>query len=190
MRPAMVSRWTREPLLSAEMTRNLRDLNAAFLELDGIVAPPLASLTPSQRAVLANCPFALFDLRFHDHDHWRRHLRGAAGCCVAETPAAEQRVVAFVRIALFYAWHLATTARHEASLLFGIPELTADVFAEAGPAQLMSIAAVQAVNLATRWSHCDAYWGSLADAAERADPANLRRVQLSGLQLVAAARLP
>ncbi|MDE2349857.1 MAG: hypothetical protein KGL92_15240 [Gammaproteobacteria bacterium] len=190
MKAAIVSRWTREPLLSVELARSLRDLNAVFLELEGVVAARLAALSPAQRAIIANCPYALFDLRFHDHEHWRRNLRGAGGCCVAETPAGEQRVVAFVRVVLFYAWHLATTARHEASLLFGIPESTADVFAETSPAQLMSIAAMQSVNLSARWSHCEAYWGSLADAAERADRANLRRVQLSGLQLVAAARLP
>ena len=190
MSQAVVSQWVRESLLSAEMARNLRELNAGFLELDGIAATRLASLSPAQRAVVANCPYALFDLRFHDHDHWRRQLGAAGGCSVAETPVADLRVVGFVRLALCYAWHLATTARHDAPLIFGIPVRTADVLAEAGLARLMSIAAVEAVNLTTRWSHCDAYWRALADAVERADRANLRRIQLSGLQLEAAAQLP
>ena len=190
MRQAMVSQWAPEPLLTADMARSLRELNLGFLELDGIATARLASLSPAQRAIVANCPYALFDLRFHDHDHWRRHLRAVGGCCVAETPAADLRVVGFVRLALFYAWHLATAARHDASLIFGIPPRTADVFTEAGPARLMTIAAVEAVNLTTRWSHCDAYWRALADAVERADRANLRRIQLSGLQLEAAAQLP
>ena len=190
MRDLIVEPWTREAPITGEIGRTLRDLNRAFLDLDGIAAPGLVALPPARKSAIAECPYALFDLRFHDHEHWRRNLRGAGGCCVAETPAGEQRVVAFVRVVLFYAWHLATTARHEASLLFGIPESTADVFAETSPAQLMSIAAMQTVNLSARWRHCEAYWGSLADAAERADRANLRRVQLSGLQLVAAARLP
>ena len=58
-------------------------------------------------------------------------------------------------------------------------------------ARLMpALALNEVVNLAPRWSHCNAYWTALIGAAARPDPAALRRVQLSGLQLAAAAQLP
>jgi hypothetical protein len=56
--------------------------------------------------------------------------------------------------------------------------------------QLPPLVATEAVHLSARWNGCPAYWSALTAAASRADPAALRRVQLYGLQLAAAARLP
>ena len=56
--------------------------------------------------------------------------------------------------------------------------------------QLPALVATEAVHLSARWSGCAAYWSALTAAASRADPTALRRVQLYGLQLAAAARLP
>jgi hypothetical protein len=55
---------------------------------------------------------------------------------------------------------------------------------------LPGLARSEAAILAARWSGCSAYWSGLIGAAARPDPAALRRIQLFGLQLAAAAQLP
>jgi hypothetical protein len=67
---------------------------------------------------------------------------------------------------------------------------TADAFRRVSVDALPGLAASEAVNLAPRWSQSHTYWSALINAAARPDPAVLRRVQLSGLQLAAAAQLP
>ena len=67
---------------------------------------------------------------------------------------------------------------------------TAHAFRRITVDSLPALAATEAANLTARWSDCGAYWTALVSAAARADPAALRRVQLYGLQLAAAARLP
>jgi hypothetical protein len=67
---------------------------------------------------------------------------------------------------------------------------TADEFRRITVNQLPVLAATEAQHLSARWSGCTAYWNALTAAALRADAKALRRVQLHGLQLAAAARLP
>jgi hypothetical protein len=55
--------------------------------------------------------------------------------------------------------------------------------------RLPALAATETINLTARWCHCTTYWNSLLDAAARPDEAQLRRAQLFGFQLAAAARL-
>ena len=84
-------------------------------------------MSASQRAAAANCPYALFDLRFHDEAHWSTRLRGAAEWRVADE-GADEDTANFVRLALFYAWHVASTTRYAAQLLLGMSERTAGAF--------------------------------------------------------------
>ena len=55
--------------------------------------------------------------------------------------------------------------------------------------QLPALVVTETAHLTARWIECTAFWSALTAAAARADPAALRRVQLHGLQLAAAARL-
>jgi hypothetical protein len=66
---------------------------------------------------------------------------------------------------------------------------TVAAFRHISLSSLPGLVATEAVNLTARWSHCGTYWSALTRAASRADAAELRRVQLFGLQLAAAARL-
>ena len=95
-----------------------------------------------------------------------------------------------MRLALFYAWHVAATARLSAQLLLGMSAHTAAAFRRATLNSLPALVASEAVNLSARWCTCNAYWRALVRAASHADAERLRRVQLFGLQLEAAARLP
>ena len=205
MQDAFVGTWAQESHLSAEMLGSLRDLNHRFLDLTAArmalwadpggtaaslhLARQVAPLSVAQRAAAAACPYALFDMRFQDDGYWRSRLQSAGAWRVAEESTADDDTVTFVRLALFYAWHVATTAGVAAQVLLGMNGNTATAFRRITVNQLPALVVTESAHLSARWSDCAAYWSALTAAASRADPAALRRVQLYGLQLAAASRL-
>jgi len=193
MQEAFVGSWAQESHLSAEILGSLRDLNHRFLDLAAArtewLAGRVAALSAAQRAAAAGCPYALFDLRFQDEAHWRVRLQSAGSLRVADEFAVDDERTGFVRLALFYAWHVASAADLKAQLLLGMNDSTAAAFRRVTVYQLPGLVVTEAVHLSARWSGCTAYWSALTAAASGADPVALRRVQLYGLQLAAAARL-
>jgi hypothetical protein len=204
MQDAHVGTWLRGAQVSAEIQASVRDLNHRFLDLvagrpgswsmpgrglSAAVAARIAPLSAAQKSAAANCPYALFDLRFHDDGYWRTRLRAAALGGVAEGAAVDGKTLEFARLALFFAWHVASTTRLAAQLLLGMHEVTAAAFREATIDCLPFLAETEAAQLTARWNDCTAYWSALTGAASRQNPASLRRIQLYGLQLAAAARL-
>jgi hypothetical protein len=193
---SFVGNWTRQSHVSVEHLNSVRGLNRRFLDLagKGVLMPSfgvqLAPLSPAQRAAAANCPYALFDLRFADDAYWRGRLQMAGGWRIADEPHADPDTVDFVRLALFYTWHVASSAGLTAHLLLGMHSHTAEAFRCVAVDALPDLARAEAANLSARWSGCNAYWTALISAAARPDAAALRRVQLSGLQLAAATQLP
>jgi hypothetical protein len=153
-----------------------------------IAARPQSSIPGFDRDP-AGCPYALFDLRFQDDGYWRSRLQDSGAWRVADESVVDEETSDFVRLALFYAWHVASSAGLKAQLLLGMNGTTAAAFRRITVNQLSALVATEAVHLSMRWSGCTAYWNSLTSAASRADPAALRRVQLYGLQLAAAAQL-
>jgi len=194
MQEAFVGSWTQESHLSAEILDSLRDLNHRFLDLTAArtldwVAGYVAPLSAAQRAAAAGCPYALFDLRFQDDGYWCSRLQNPGSWRVADEFVADDETVNFVRLALFYAWHVASSAGLKAQLVLGMNGGTAAAFRRITVNRLPALVATEAVHLSARWSGCTAYWSALTAAASSADAAALRRVQLYGLQLAAAARL-
>lgn len=193
---AYIGNWTQQSHLSVEHLTSMRGLNSRFLDLagNGLLAPGLAQqvacLSPAQRISAANCPYALFDLRFADDGYWRGRLRAIGAWRIADDPKVDADIVDFVRLALFYTWHVASSAGLAAHLLLGMHGNTAEAFRDIAVDALPALALAEAANLTARWSGCRSYWTALISAAARPDPAALRRVQLSGLQLAAAAQLP
>jgi hypothetical protein len=201
---AFFGSWSQQPHFAAELLAPLHDLNHRFLDLMGSragdwhhpgrlrlageTAAQVAPLTAAQRAAAARCPYALFDLRFEDEDYWRSRLEMAGQWRVAER--LEEDAAGFARLALFYAWHVATTTRLAARLLLGMSEHTAAAFCGLTLDGLLALAASESINLSARWSESGIYWRSLMVAAARTDSAQLRRIQLFGLQLAAVAQLP
>jgi len=206
MQEAVVGIWAQESnFLSAAILKSLRDLNHRFLDLAAartddwaacgggssvLLAGQVAPLSAAQRAAAAGCPYALFDLRFQDDAHWRSRLRNLGGWRVADESVDDGDTVSFVRLALFYAWHVASSARMAPRLLLGMNDSTAAAFRRITVNQLPELVATESSILSARWSDCTAFWSALTGAASRADPAALRRVQLYGLQLAVAAGLP
>jgi hypothetical protein len=193
---AYIGNWTQQPHISTELLTSMRGLNSRFLDLagNGLLSPELArqiaDLSPAQRISAANCPYALFDLRFADDGYWRGRLQAIGTWRVAEDFQVNAEIVDFVRLALFYTWHVASSAGLAARLLLGMQGNTAEAFRSISVDALPALALAEAANLTARWSGCSSYWSALIGAAARPDPAALRRVQLSGLQLAAAAQLP
>ena len=196
MQDAFTGNWTPQSHVSAEHLTSVRGLNGRFLDLGGhrLLSPGLAqqvaSLLPVQRAAAANCPYALFDLRFGDDVYWRGRLQAVGAWRIADEPKVDADTIDFVRLALFYTWHVASSAGLAAHLLLGMHGNTAEAFRGISVDALPALALAEATNLTARWGGCGAYWTALISAAARPDPAALRRVQLSGLQLAAAAQLP
>ena len=194
MQEAIVGNWAQDSPLSAQTLGSLRDLNHRFLDLLAAraewVAGRVAPLSSAQRAAAAGCPYALFDLRFQDEMHWRLRLQNAGSWRVADESAADDATISFARIALFYVWHVASSASLGAQLLLGMNGNTAAAFRRITVNQLPALAVTEAAHLSARWSACHSYWSALTAAAASADAAALRRVQLYGLQLAAAAWLP
>jgi len=196
MQHAYIGNWTQQSHVSAEHLTSMRGLNTRFLDLagNGLLSPGLARqiapLSPAQRISAANCPYALFDLRFADDGYWRGRLQAIGGWRIADDLKVDAQIVDFVRLALFYTWHVASSAGLAAHLLLGMQGNTAEAFRNIPVDALPPLALAEAGNLTARWSGCRSYWTALISAAARPDPAVLRRVQLSGLQLAAAAQLP
>jgi hypothetical protein len=196
VRDAYIGNWAQQSHVSVEHLTSMRGLNSRFLDLagNGLLSAGLArqvgSLSPAQRISAANCPYALFDLRFEDDVYWRGRLQAIGAWRIADELKVDAEIVDFVRLALFYTWHIASSAGLAAQLLLGMHGSTAEAFRNISVDALPALALAEAGNLTVRWSGCSSYWTALISAAARPDPAALRRVQLSGLQLAAAAQLP
>ena len=205
MQDVHVGNWARDAQVSVETLDSLRELNHRFVDLvsneaggwsathrAGVpVELPgrLAPLSAAQRKALANCPYALFDLRFHNDEHWRGRLQTAPRWSVCDDAVGDETTRDFVRVALFFAWHVASTAGLAARFLLGMNETTVTAFRGVTIDCIPALAATESAHLTARWSDCATYWDALTSAASRPNAAMLRRVQLSGLQLVAAAQL-
>jgi hypothetical protein len=205
MREACIRNRSRDTHVPAELLESVRELNHRFLDLVAMpsgwdaagregpgadLSGQIAPLTAAQKKAAANCPYALFDLRFHDEAHWQARLQNTARWNVSDEAAVAGATLNFVRLALFFAWHVASTRKLAAPLLLGMSDVTAAAFRSTTIDCLPALAATEAGSLTARWSGCAAYWRALILAAARPNAAELRRVQLSGLQLAAAARLP
>jgi hypothetical protein len=203
MQEANAGPWTEESHLSSKSLGSLRDLNHRFLDLVGAsdgswagrfglpaaVTHKLAALTDVQRVAAAGCPYALFDMRFHDHMHWRARLQGAPWR-VADDTDLDDAAHELASLIVFYAWHTASVTGVSAPLLLGMRSETVDGFCRLTVDSLPALALSEAKHMTARWQECAAYWSALCNAAGSDNPASLRRVQLYGLQLAAAARLP
>ena len=204
MQDAQSGSWSRESHVSPAMLESVRELNHRFLDLLAIrpsnwssagrglpvaVSAQVVPLSAAQKGAAANCPYALFDLRFYDDSYWRARLKTAGRWSVADAPPVDADSLDFVRLALFFAWHVAATPRLAAPLILGMNEVTAAAFRSMTIDCIPSLAVTEAAHLTARWNYCVPYWSALTDAAARSNFTGLRRIQLYGLQLAAAARL-
>lgn len=208
MSDAAISNWGKGTLLSVEALESLHDLNYRFLnwaaeragsysldwigaDLNGLparLASLLAPLSRGARESAAQCPYALFDLRFHDQSYWHQRLRNFTLWRVSEC-SVDSDTEDFVRLALFFSWHVACHAQFAAQLLLGMSETTVNDFRRLRVNEVTALVATESMHLTAKWSQSGAYWNALVGAAARRDASGLRRAQLSGLQLAAFVKL-
>lgn len=171
----------------------LRELNQRFLELDWTrvaFGGRIAALTATQRAAAANCPYALFDLRLGDCDYWQMRLQEAQNRHVADQAVIGAELAEFMHLALFFAWYTATTGKLSAKLVLSMHERTAAALSGITVNRIPGLVISESACLCARWSHCAEFWSALILAAASNDAQRLKRVQLSGIQIAAAAQLP
>ncbi len=172
---------------------SLRELNLRFLELDWTRAAfggRIAALTRTQRADMADCPYALFDLRLGDYEYWQLRLQDAHAWRVADRAPVGADHAEFMGLALFFAWYSATAAKLSAKLALCMHERTAAAFSRITVNRIPDLVVPESAVLSARWSYCAPFWSALALFAASGDEQRLRRVQLSGIQLAAATQLP
>jgi hypothetical protein len=172
---------------------SLRELNLRFLELDWTRAAfdgRIAALTRTQRAVMAACPYALFDLRLGDYEYWQLRLQDANSWRICDHAPVGADHAEFMGLALFFAWYSATAAKLSAKLALSMHERTAVAFSRITVNRIPDLVVTESAALSARWSYCAPFWSALALFAASGDEQRLRRVQLSGIQLAAATQLP
>jgi len=109
-------------------------------------------------------------------------MDGAASRGYFASPAG----VALVRRTLVFAWHLARSNRMTARVLLGMTPQCAGRIAASTLKDLELLAELCPLWVAPRWETHSTVWRQLIQAAIDGRAAPLRRVQLRGLQLLAA----
>ncbi|HEX4024379.1 MAG TPA: hypothetical protein VHX52_06695 [Steroidobacteraceae bacterium] len=145
-------------------------------------------LEPRALRRLAACPYLLVDAGFGAPERWERPCTGA----VRDLPMyrgyfAGPDGIALVRRTLLLAWHLARANRLSARVLLGMDARSAERIADSRLEDLDALAEGGAPWIIPRWEQQPLVWRQLLRGACGGPDAQLRAVQLRGLQLMAAA---
>ncbi|HEY6452471.1 MAG TPA: hypothetical protein VIX87_07710 [Steroidobacteraceae bacterium] len=146
------------------------------------------ALNGSAQPRLARCPYLLLDAGFASRERWDRLAmqRGVMDGGAVRGCFAGPSGVALVRRTLVFAWHLARSNRLSARVLLGMSAECAERIADSALKDLEALAELSPPWVAPRWEQQPAVWRQMIRAALDGRPVALRRVQLRGLQLLAA----
>jgi len=200
--PAGDADWAERSLLDTSTRRALGSLNLAFLDLAMELAeegrlklisglPPRAidSLIDPEagRKLCERLPYALFDLRFGEGGFWSSEIAAAGGVQDVEaTPAADERIVSFVRAAIMLAWHLAQTKTAGARLVFGASPATIAALAAMPVAAADRLASRVAGVLTARFGSRARFWLQFEGCAVQPDDRAVNLLRQLGLQIQGA----
>jgi len=171
----------------------LAELNAEVLEVLAGSQSGLQwqwrALGEAARARLAQCPFLLLDAGFGRPRLWS----GLAGAGVhEESPpvhALGQRCLLptpLLRRALLFAWHLARANPAGARVALGMCDVCLRVVAASRFADLEALAERRPAWIRVRWDDRPEIWRAWLSAAAQESAAEFERLQLWGLQMLAA----
>ena len=171
----------------------LAELNAEVLEIIAAAGAGLQwqwrALGEAARLRLARCPFLLVDAGFACPRLWV----GLPRVGVHETPppgaAHSQRCALptpLLRRVLLYAWHLARANQLTARIALGMSGPCLAVVADCRFADLEALAERRPDWIRTRWNDRPEVWRAWLSAAAQESPQELERLQLWGLQMLAA----
>lgn len=196
--------WQPGEVLSAALRASLRELNARFLgclrrmpeeELAELgFAPNIARLlraadVDSMRSI-ATCPYALFDAAFRVHGFWKSVCTPAgeghlAAALPRETTDYQRDYFALSEMALFFAWHLATTNALAAPLVLGMSAATAEVIGSSALPAVASAVRYERRLLRPRWPQRTLFWRRLLAITPQSSLEEMTIAQLVGIQLMA-----
>ena len=181
----------------------LAELNAEILEAcAGAPARPTASSTEASlhwqwralgelaRARLARCPYLLVDAGFTDADRWVNLPRAGVHEAVPIRVSADRRAplaTPLLRRILVFAWHLARANGLGARIALGMSPSCAEIVAGFRFADLEALAEQRPLWIRPRWHDRPEVWKAWMIAAAEESPRGLERMQLWGLQTLAAA---
>ncbi len=196
--------WQSGEVLSAALRVSLRDLNVRFLscmrglpdeELGALGFAPnvtrlLRAIEVESMLLIAACPYALFDAAFRQHDYWRMLHSGAVatqpGRATAEAgPDYAREYNALTEMALFFAWHLATTNALATRLVLGMSAATAAVIRSSTLPAIASAVRGQNRLLRPRWPQRTLFWRRLLAITPQSSFEETSAAQLIGIQLMA-----
>ncbi|CAN5140282.1 hypothetical protein BH24PSE2_BH24PSE2_04920 [soil metagenome] len=194
-----------EPILSRRLLAEIFDLNRGFLQLVRQGAGPDGrggtnwGLEPAlltrigrfpSRAVddLCGCPFLLFGLRFDDLEFWS-HVRESRACYRYGAPADSGVAIehdrhAFTLLALFYAWHLASTNPAAARLCCGLPPAAARIYRSLPMSELLRVAVQAPALLHAQFEDKPKFWAELLEIIENGDRRRLGAARVAGTHLI------
>ena len=200
--PAGHADWSERSLLDRATRRALGSLNLAFLDLATELAEEgrlrqISGLPPraidalidagAGRRLCERLPYALFDLRFGDGGFWAGEIAAACGVQDAgHPPAADERIVAFVRAVIMLAWHLAQTRAAGARLVFGTAPGTIAALSSLPVATVERLARRVAPALTARFGSRTRFWLQFEGCAVRPDDQAVNLLQQLGLQIQGA----
>jgi hypothetical protein len=202
--PGPRASWQSGEVLSAALRVSLRDLNVRFLscmrglpeaELGALGFTPnvmrlLRAIEQESMLVIAACPYALFDAAFWQHEYWRT-LYSSANATASPRLAAEEgpdyvrEYNAFTELALFFAWHLATTNALASRLVLGMSAATAAIIRSATLPAMAGAVRGRNRLLRPRWPQRTFFWRRLLAITPQSSFEETSAAQLVGIQLMA-----
>lgn len=197
------------PVLGANLLAHVHQLNLDYVELliAERAAPhygaqlqhlpvklhlQLAVLSPAARVLLATLPFTLYSLGFEDEGFWRAgcertatSVQASVGQRYAPSDSPSQQGT-FCDVALLHAWHVATSNRLAARVVYAMPDIIAARLAATPLWRIKRVAADCPALLMPRWPTNPGFWPDLLRFAAANDAARLATAKLLGSQLIAA----
>jgi len=199
------SAWLAGEVLSVALRVSLRELNARFLACLRLMpeqelgylgfAPTVARLLQAceteSTLVMADCPYALFDAGFRQHEYWQ------AICSSPGTPPREAASTAsgpaeylteydtLTEMALFFAWHLATTNALATRLVLGMSSATAELIRSSTLPAIAGATRARRRLLRPRWPQRTLFWRRLLAITAQSSHEEATTAQLMGIQLMA-----
>jgi hypothetical protein len=193
------------PVLDSALLARIHDLNLDYVELliaehaapsaaaqlqhlHGSVPAAIAALTPAASLALAATPFTLYSLGFEDEVSWLAVCERVPAS-LAERYArieATSLQASFCELALLHAWHVATSNKLAAKVLYAMPDAISVRLAATPLWQIKRIASQHSELLLPRWPTNPAFWPDLVQFASLNDSRRLATAQLLGSQLIAA----
>jgi hypothetical protein len=162
--------------------RHARAPGAPVLGLPGGIVARVAALDAAARSRAARCRYTLFNMRFEDAPFWQCLVRDGPRAM----PGGNPDDAAFVRTAVFFAWHLVQRGDLAAALALGMTPAV-ELAWRALPLSTLERAAMAALpQLGARWGGHPRFWPRLLEAAARNRDDLAEHVRLLGLQLLAA----